>query len=82
VHYTPDVPVYKNTELALVLGAGGAKGLAHVGVIEELLANGIKPDLIVGCSAGAIVGSMYADSLDINDVKKRWTPKIGQCVKV
>ena len=71
VQYNPNIPVYKNIKLALVLGAGGTKGLAHVGVIEELLANGIKPDLIVGCSAGAIVGSMYADNLDINDVKMK-----------
>lgn len=69
VKYKPEIPVYKNIKVALVLGAGGAKGLAHVGVIEELLANGIKPDLIVGCSAGAIVGAMYADNLDIHAVK-------------
>ena len=43
-------------KLALILGGGGAKGMAHVGVLEELEKADIKPDLIVGCSAGAIVG--------------------------
>ncbi|WP_227430912.1 patatin-like phospholipase family protein [Psychrobacter sp. I-STPA6b] len=46
--------------IALVLGGGGAKGFAHVGVIKVLEANGIRPDLIVGSSAGSLVGSLYA----------------------
>ena len=71
VKYEPDLPPKKEIELALVLGAGGAKGLAHIAVIEELLAQGIKPDLIVGSSAGAIVGAMYADTLDIQKVKEQ-----------
>lgn len=46
--------------VALVLGGGAAKGFAHVGVIEALEAQGIRPDLIVGTSAGAMVGAIYA----------------------
>lgn len=46
--------------IALVLGGGGAKGFAHVGVIKALEANGIHPNLIVGSSAGSVVGSLYA----------------------
>ncbi|WP_230655755.1 patatin-like phospholipase family protein [Psychrobacter sp. I-STPA10] len=46
--------------VALVLGGGGAKGFAHVGVIKSLEANGIHPNLIVGSSAGSVVGSLYA----------------------
>jgi len=56
--------------VALVLGGGGSRGLAHVAVIEELLAAGIQPDLIVGCSAGAIVGGLYADRPDIGRIKR------------
>jgi NTE family protein len=67
--FHPPLPPHKNVDVALVLGAGGAKGLAHIGVIEELQAAGIHPDLIVGCSAGAIVGALYADRPDINHVK-------------
>ncbi|AOA59843.1 patatin-like phospholipase family protein [Acinetobacter larvae] len=46
--------------IALVLGSGGARGYAHIGVIQVLEQAGIKPDFIVGSSAGSIVGSIYA----------------------
>lgn len=60
----------KNKNLALVLGGGGAKGFAHVGVLEELENAGIIPDVIIGCSAGAIVGALYAANPDIETLKK------------
>lgn len=47
--------------LALVLGGGGAKGMSHVGVLEEFERAGISIDVIVGSSAGSIVGALYAD---------------------
>ena len=68
--YEPPLPAVKEINIALVLGGGGAKGLAHVGVIEELVNAGIHPDLIVGCSAGSIVGALYADNPDIYYVKE------------
>ena len=43
----------EHIKIALVLGGGGSKGLAHVGVLKELEQAGIHPDLIVGCSSGA-----------------------------
>lgn len=46
--------------VSLVLSSGGARGLAHVGVIEELENRGYHIDEIAGCSAGALVGGMYA----------------------
>lgn len=57
-------------KMILVLGSGGSRGLAHVGVIEELENLGIVPDMIVGCSSGAIVGALYAQSKDIEKVKE------------
>lgn len=45
---------------ALVLSGGGAKGLAHIGVLRVLDSLGIRPDLVVGSSMGAIIGGMYA----------------------
>src|SRR5690606_24825898 len=45
---------------ALVLSGGGAKGLAHVGVLRALESAGIRPDLIVGSSMGSVVGALAA----------------------
>ena len=45
---------------ALVLSGGGAKGLAHIGVLRVLDSLGIRPDLVVGTSMGAVVGALYA----------------------
>lgn len=47
-------------KVALVLGGGAVRGFAHVGVIKVLEAQGIVPDLVVGTSAGSVVGSLYA----------------------
>ncbi len=49
--------------VALVLSGGSARGFAHVGVIKVLEAHGLKPDIIVGTSAGSIVGALYASGL-------------------
>lgn len=43
--YNPPLPYYPDIKIAVVLGGGGAKGLAYVAVLEELEAVGIKPDL-------------------------------------
>lgn len=47
-------------KIALVLGSGGARGYAHMGVIDELTARGHEIVSISGCSMGALVGGMYA----------------------
>ena len=47
-------------KVALVLGSGGARGYAHIGVIEELTARGYEISCIAGCSMGAVVGGIYA----------------------
>jgi len=46
-------------EVALVLGGGGARGLSHLGVLALLEREGVRPDMIVGTSIGALVGSLY-----------------------
>ena len=46
--------------IGLVLGGGAAKGFAHIGVIKALEAQGIVPDLVVGTSAGSLIGALYA----------------------
>ncbi len=47
-------------KIALVLGGGAARGFAHVGVIKALEAQGIVPEIVVGTSAGSVVGALYA----------------------
>jgi NTE family protein len=46
--------------IALVLGAGAARGFAHIGVLRTLVAHGIIPDIIVGTSIGAVAGGCFA----------------------
>lgn len=48
------------SDLGIALGGGGARGLAHVGVLKVLDLEGIKIDQIAGCSMGAVVGGLYA----------------------
>jgi NTE family protein len=50
----------KKKDVALALSSGGARGLAHIGAIEELEANGYRISSIAGCSMGALVGGVYA----------------------
>ena len=47
-------------DVALVLSSGGARGLAHIGAIEELEAQGYNITSIAGCSMGALIGGVYA----------------------
>jgi NTE family protein len=50
----------ENRRVSLVLGSGGARGLAHIGVIRELEKNGFQIASISGCSIGALIGGVYA----------------------
>ena len=59
VSTTPEAPT-RAPRLGLALGGGAARGFAHVGVIQVLEQNGIRPDLVVGTSAGSMVAAMYA----------------------
>lgn len=61
----------KNIDVALVLGAGGSRGLAHLGVIEVLEREGVPINLIVGSSAGSLVGALYADCPNSAEVKQK-----------
>ncbi|HET8818406.1 MAG TPA: patatin-like phospholipase family protein [Xanthomonadaceae bacterium] len=52
--------IRRNERVALVLGAGGARGLAQIGVLEALDARGIEISAVAGSSSGALVGGVYA----------------------
>ncbi len=60
----------KQPKIGLALGSGGAKGLAHVGVIKVLERNNIPIDFIAGSSIGALIGGFYAAFGDIDKVEK------------
>ncbi|WP_374321847.1 patatin-like phospholipase family protein [Pseudoxanthomonas kaohsiungensis] len=53
-------PPPKPPRIGLALGGGAARGFAHIGVIQALEDNGIRPDLVVGTSAGSLVAALYA----------------------
>ncbi len=53
-------PAPKQPRIGLALGGGAARGFAHIGVLQVLEEQGIKPDVIVGTSAGSVVATLYA----------------------
>ena len=56
--------------IGLALGGGAARGFAHIGVIKALEANGIKPDLVVGTSAGSVIAAIYATGASGSDLNR------------
>jgi len=64
----------KNKTVSLVLGSGGARGLAHIGVIHWLEENGYKIRSVSGCSIGSLIGGVYA--VGKLDVLEEWMLKI------
>jgi NTE family protein len=57
------IPLKHHPVIALALGGGASRGFAHVGVLNVLQSSGIKPDIVVGTSAGAVVGVLYAGGI-------------------
>jgi NTE family protein len=57
-----------NTKVGLALGGGGAKGVAHIGVLKALEDARVKPDYIAGTSVGAMVAAMYAFNVSIKTI--------------
>jgi NTE family protein len=53
-------PAPRPPRIGLALGGGAARGFAHIGVIQVLEENGIRPDLVAGTSAGSLVAALYA----------------------
>jgi len=57
--------VKRDTPFTLVLGGGGMKGLAHIGVLQALLERGLRPTRIIGSSVGALVGTAWAGGMGL-----------------
>lgn len=64
------MPQLNHQKIALALGSGGARGLAHIGVIKVLEENNIPIDFIAGSSIGSLVGGFYASGLDIKKIEE------------
>jgi len=60
----------KKFKVGLVLSGGGARGFAHLGVIQALHEAGIYPDVVSGTSAGALAGVLYADGFSPEEILK------------
>jgi NTE family protein len=79
-HATKPVPVTEPSpkpevrmvppRIALALGGGAARGFAHIGVIKALEAHGIVPDMVIGTSAGSLVGALYASGYGGFDLQR------------
>jgi NTE family protein len=63
----PGIPAPR---VALVLGSGGHRGFAHIGVLKALTEKDIRPDLIIGSSVGAVVGALYAGGMSPAEIEK------------
>jgi NTE family protein len=63
-------PTPKPAKIALVLGAGAARGFAHIGVLKVLESNNIPIHMIVGTSAGSFVGSLYSYGFNAFELQK------------
>ncbi len=57
-------------KVGLVLSGGGAKGMAHIGVIKAMEEAGLYPDYITGTSMGSIIGALYAIGYSADEIKK------------
>ena len=71
----------RSQRIGLVLGAGAARGWAHIGVLRRLEELGLRPDIVVGCSSGALVGASYAvgklDALEDFAARLTWRGMLG-----
>lgn len=56
--------------IALVLGGGGCRGYGHLGVLRVLEKHDLRPDLVVGSSAGALVGALYAAGMSVDEIER------------
>jgi len=62
-------PAQERPKIGLVLSGGGAKGLAHIGILKSLEEAGITPDFITGTSMGSIMGGLYAIGYTADEIK-------------
>src|SRR3989442_15717610 len=64
------IPVKSDTRFILILGGGGMKGLAHIGVLQALTERGLLPTHIVGTSVGALVGAAWSAGHSVAELRE------------
>ena len=68
---SPGKPRRKAHKIALVLGGGGLKGFAHIGVFRALQEMGIEPTVVAGTSIGSLIGAAYCRGMDVSEMADR-----------
>ncbi len=68
----------KNIKIGLALSGGSTHGAAHIGVLQVLEREGIKPSFVAGTSAGALVGSAYCAGIPVEEINKMLLGMNGQ----
>ena len=74
----PPAPKVEGATIALALGGGGARGLAHILILEAFDELGIRPSLIAGTSIGAVYGAAYAAGLSAAHIRAHTEEVLGQ----
>ena len=69
-HKIINFPKEKRPKIILVLGGGGARGFAHIGVLNVLKEANVPIDMVVGTSMGAIVGSLFCSGVELEEIEK------------
>lgn len=76
------VPARRPHRIALVLGSGGVRSIAAVGIVERLARDGLRPDLVVGCSSGALFGALIASGVPAAEALRNattlWSAELTQ----
>ncbi len=67
-----------NAKIGLALGGGGARGLAHIAILEAFDEAGVKPAMIAGTSIGALVGAAYASGMPAADIRRYCDAAFGK----
>ena len=68
--FTISISAQQRPKVGLVLSGGGAKGIAHIGVLKAIDSAGLKIDYVTGTSMGSIIGAMYATGYSGNQIEK------------
>jgi NTE family protein len=68
--FAQDSSAHKRPKIGVTLSGGGAKGLAHIGILKALDSAGLKVDYITGTSMGSIIGAMYAVGYSADSIEK------------